>query len=71
MDESFNKQIDDLRKAGAKVRTLSLAEAQAWQTMTQYRQIQDTWAAQQQTKGLENADMVLKRVSSIMSATMR
>lgn len=71
MDESFNEQIDDLRKAGAKVRTLSLAEAQAWQTMTQYRQIQDTWAAQQQTKGLENADMVLKRVSSIMSATMR
>lgn len=70
MDESFNTQIDDLQKAGAKVRTLSLAEAQTWQTMTQYRQIQDAWTAKQQTQGVNNAAAVLQQVSTILAASL-
>lgn len=71
MDASFNTQIDDLQKAGAKVRTLSLAEAQTWQTMTQYRQIQDAWAAKQQTQGVANAAAVLQQVSRVLEASLR
>jgi hypothetical protein len=34
MDASFYAQLEDLRKAGVKVRALSREEAQAWQTAT-------------------------------------
>ena len=71
MDESFSTQIEDLRKAGTKVRTLSLAEAQTWQTMTQYRKIQDAWVVQQQTNGVSNAATVLNQVTAIMDTLVR
>lgn len=71
MDESFNTQIDELRQAGAQVRTLSLAEAKTWQTMSNYRKIQDAWAVQQQAAGVRNAPEVLNKVVAIMDAALR
>lgn len=71
MDESFVAQIDELQKAGAHVRTLSLAEAHAWQRMTQYRQIQSDWSAKQQAQGVDNAKAVLQQVSTIMETSLR
>ncbi len=71
MDESFVAQIDELQKAGAHVRTLSLAEAQAWQRMTKYRQIQSDWGAKQQAQGVDNAKAVLQQVSTIMETSLR
>ena len=71
MDDSFNTQIEELKVAGAKVRVLSLEEARTWQAMTQYRQIQDVWVAQQQAKGIENAPFVLNKITSVMDAFLR
>lgn len=71
MDDSFNTQIKELRDAGAKVRVLSLEEAQTWQTMTKYRQVQEAWVAQQQAKGVENASSVLNKVTLVLNASMR
>lgn len=71
MDASFDAQIEDLKKAGAQVRVLSRAEAQAWQTATGYQEVQAAWAKSQQTKGVEGVETTLGKVGALMNAAMK
>lgn len=66
MDESFNRQVEDLRKAGATVRVLDVEEAKRWEAAIRYRDIQSAWAKEQTGQGVVNAEATLAAVTSIM-----
>lgn len=65
MDTSFDKQLADLRAAGAAVRVLDPAENERWATGTRYHEVQSAWVADQKAKGVDAAD-ALARVTAIM-----
>ena len=71
MDKNFETQLDDLRKAGASVRTLTADEVQRWAGVTRYTDVQAAWSQDQQSKGVEGIDAALTKVRSIMGEVMR
>ncbi len=71
MDKSFETQLDDLRKAGASVRTLTAEEVQHWADLTRYTDVQAIWAQDQKSKGVEGIDAVVTKVRSIMDEFVR
>lgn len=71
MDRSYNAQIDDLRKAGARVRILAPQEVMQWRATTRYQEAQAKWIKEQHLKGVEGADSVMQQVSAIMDDTMQ
>lgn len=66
MDASFDKQVDELREAGARVRVIDRDEALAWQVGTRYQQAQDAWVEQQEAKGIDNARSVIDKVAAFL-----
>lgn len=69
MDSSFNTMISDMRKAGVNVRELSPNEVVAWQTKTDYQNVQAAWVKSQEEKGAKDAGAVLLKVSEMMNKT--
>lgn len=69
MDASFDKQLDDLRQAGATVRILEPEERARWAEATRYRQVQSAWAEEQKSKGID-AVSALAAVAQIMDDTI-
>jgi TRAP-type C4-dicarboxylate transport system substrate-binding protein len=67
MDSSYDAMLDDLRSAGAQVRQLDSKEVAVWETTTKYRDVQDVWVKEQESKGVTNAGAVLKKVTAILS----
>lgn len=65
MTASFNKQLDDLRQAGANVRILDTEEVQRWAVTTRYREVQSKWAEAQKSSGID-AVSPLAKVTAIM-----
>jgi TRAP-type C4-dicarboxylate transport system substrate-binding protein len=68
MDRSFDAQVDDLKKAGVKLRLLDPKELAAWNTTTNYQAVQATWARDQENKGVKDAVQVLKQVDALHGA---
>lgn len=71
MDKSLEAQLEDLRKAGASVRTLTADEVQRWAALTRYEDGQTAWAKDQKTKGVHGIDDVMTKVRKIMGEVMR
>ena len=71
MDRSFDAQLDDLRNAGASVRTLMQEESERWAGVTKYREVQAAWAQDQESKGVKGVGAALAKVMSIMGEVMR
>ena len=69
MDRSFDEQLAALRKAGTTIRLLDHQEVQAFETASKYQQAQSDWAEEQESNGVENANVVLKKVSAILAQT--
>ncbi|MCO5084414.1 MAG: hypothetical protein M9955_22505 [Rhizobiaceae bacterium] len=66
MEQSFDAQLEDLKKAGATVRVLTTEEVAQFEAATQYEGVQAAWASHQESKGVENAGRTLAEVTSIM-----
>lgn len=66
MAASFDRQIEDLRDAGATVRVLERPEVARWVAAGKFEAIQDAWAAEQRAENVEAAP-VLAAVRAIMS----
>lgn len=62
MDAALPAQMETLRSDGANVRLLSDEEVAAWEQMTRYRDVQDTWMRKQVEAGLTDAPSVLEAV---------
>lgn len=67
MDRSFDAQVADLKKAGARVRILKTKELGQWKVATQYVEVQAAWAKQQEAKGNNAVGLVLEKVRSMMT----
>ena len=67
MDESFDIMVGDLKKTGAQVRLLNSEELEAWETATEYRNVQTAWVKDQQSKGVKDVAPVLKKVTEILN----
>jgi len=63
---SLLKQTDCDAIASVNVRELKSNELDAWKTTTIYRNLQAGWVKDQERKGVEHVDIVLKKMSSIM-----
>jgi len=70
MDQSFDAQVDELRKGGANVRILDPNELERWGADTKYKDVQDAWVREQQRKGATNVGPVFEKVNSIMNDVM-
>ena len=70
MDESYEAQLADLRKAGATVRVLSAEEVAQFETVTRYQEVQAAWAEDQKTKGVPDAAEAIGKVTMIMDDIM-
>lgn len=66
MTKSFEKQLEDLRNAGAHVRVLEPDEVKRFENWTRYRQIQETWADLRESEGVTGAKATLDETASIM-----
>ncbi len=66
MDESFDKQLEDLRNAGATVRVLGIEEVAAFEAVTRYKEVQDAWAQDQKAQGVADAAAAIGQVRAIM-----
>ncbi len=67
MGESFDTQLEDLKKAGATVRVLSAKEVKQFEAATRYKDVQSAWAQGQQAEGVANVAPAIESVSSIMA----
>lgn len=67
MGESFDTQLEDLKKAGATVRVLTAEEVEQFEAATRYKDVQSAWAQGQQAEGVANVTPAIKSVSSIMA----
>lgn len=71
MGTSFDSIVDDLKKAGAKVRLLEQKEVDEWKTATQYQAVQAAWVKEQEGKGEKAAGPVLEQVRATMAEFMQ
>ena len=71
MDKSFDAQVEDLKKAGVKVRLLDQKELNAWTTTTRYEDVQTAWVKEQESKGVQDAGLVVKKVDAILSTARK
>lgn len=67
MDSSFDTQIEDLEKSGARVRILELRELEQWKTATRYQEIQAAWVKEQVGKGIKDIGSTMEKISAIMN----
>lgn len=66
MEESFDTQLEDLKKAGATVQTLSAEEVAEFEAVTKYKEVQAAWAEEQKAAGVPDAADAMSKVSAIM-----
>ncbi len=67
MDSSFKAQIEILEQHGAKVRALRPEEVKEWETVSDYRKAQATWAREQEGKGVKGVTAAMKKVDTVMN----
>jgi TRAP-type C4-dicarboxylate transport system substrate-binding protein len=70
MDRSFDAQLEELVKLGAKVRTLDTAEVEAFSVATRYPDVQAAWVSEQENSGVSSAGHVVEKVSAILQNAM-
>ena len=71
MDSSYDAMLEDLRKAGARVRLLTPAELATWNRTTKYPQAQAKWVQEQEAKGVKDAGSVMERTRLLLNAAMQ
>lgn len=71
MDKSFDDMVGDLKKAGVRLRLLERKELDAWNTATKYQNVQAAWVNDQESKGVKDAALVLKKVDAILGTVTK
>lgn len=71
MNDSFDAQLETLRKAGATVRELTPAEVKRWEKATRYEEVQAAWVEKQEKNGTPDAGKVLTKVKFLMDEFMK
>ena len=71
MDQSFDIQVAELKKAGATVRLLESAEIRHWETAVRYSEVQAAWVKGQEAKGLTEAGPVMEKVGKLLTDSMQ
>ncbi|MFG6656481.1 TRAP transporter substrate-binding protein DctP [Scandinavium sp. M-37] len=66
LDTSLKAMTETLNQQGAHVTSLTAQQLDAWQRTSRYQQVQADWVAQQQAKGVKNADATLKALSLLL-----
>lgn len=67
MDKSFKIQMQKLKREGVKYRILSDKELKDFEVATKFHEVQERWTNEQKAKGIPNADIVLKNVTTILN----
>lgn len=68
MTQSFAEQYDLIAQSGANIRTLSADELAQWQQATQYPNIQQKWAEEQEQQTGKPVLAVLQKLSALKAA---
>jgi len=58
MDESFEVQMQELKKVGAQSRILNNKELCDFEAAAKYQEAQDVWAKEQRAKGIQDVAVV-------------
>ncbi|MNY43584.1 Bacterial extracellular solute-binding protein, family 7 [compost metagenome] len=70
-DANLLEMVNQMKKDGASIHYLTNQELEAWQTATGYQQIQAEWVTQQEDKGITDAGLLMKGVSTIVNDVIR
>jgi len=71
MDKSFDAKLETLKKEGTTIRILKRKEVKEFKNATKFQEIQQKWANEQKTKGIENAGLVIEKVSAILNESVK
>lgn len=71
MDRGFEAQMKELEQSGASVRILEPDELSRWETAIRCRDVQETWAKEQEGKGLKDAGRIMESVRAILEEARR
>lgn len=71
MDRRYQAMLDDLRNANSTVRELNDGEVAAFARATDYRQVLQRWAAEQETAGISGVRDTLSRLTTLVDAAAR
>lgn len=70
-DANLLEMVNQMKKDGASIHYLTNQELEAWQTATGYQQVQAEWVTQQEDKGITDAGLLMKGVSTIVNDVIR
>lgn len=71
MDNSFDVQIEVLRKEGTTVRILNDKEVDEFKTVAKFQEVQKQWAKEQKENGIQDVELVLDKVMNLLNETMK
>ncbi len=70
MSKSFEAQLEELKKEGAKVRILEPTELEQWKADSKYLEVQAAWIKQQEELGLKDLARVMEAVRIIYNESL-
>lgn len=68
VDENFEHILQIAKERNVKLRLLSKDEVTEWGVMSQYQNVLQAWAKEQQAKGMPNVEKVLAQMEAILNA---
>lgn len=71
LDESLLAMTKKMEKEGTNVHFMTKSELNTWQAATGYKQAQAEWVTQQESKGINDAGMLMQGVSKIIAESMK
>ena len=71
MDRSFPAMVDDMKKAGVKIRLLERREVDAFAAATKYQDVQAAWVKDEMAKGTSDVESTMQKVRSILNDAMK
>ena len=71
MDSSFDAQIKDMKKDGAKIRTLKSSELKQWEIDTKYQEVQNAWVKEQEDNGIKDVASTMEKVRVILNESIK
>jgi len=71
LDAEYQSMVGKMQKSGASIKMLDDNALASWQDTTHFQQAQAEWVAEQEAKGVTNANAVLQGVTTIMNETIK
>lgn len=71
MDNGFDTMVKDMKNDGVNIRILESKEVDKWQTAVKYKEVQATWAKEQEKKNIKDVTSILQKVTKLINHAIK